>query len=130
MQKIAGGASEDQETGGEAGAVGEDAEEGEEVGAALDLIDDHQATEIAEGELGLLQARQVVGVFGVEAGGRAGSPRHEHLRQGRLPHLPCTEDGDYRVVFQEALQPAQKAFTRDHEAVYLEKRTVAKRFSR
>ena len=94
-------------------AIGENPQDGEEVGTALDLVDDDQAGQVLERQLGVIQPPQILGVFQVEVGGTAGPLRGEVGRQRRLPYLPGAEDGDHRMALQQARDRLELAISPD-----------------
>jgi hypothetical protein len=96
--------------------VGEDAEGGEEVGPTLHLVEDDQPPEVSQGQLGVVQEREVGGALEVEHGAPAAEPARDLAGEGRLADLAGPEERDHREAPKAAFQGGKVLRTRDpHE---------------
>ena len=129
-EQVGRSAAEDQVPSLRLRAIDEDAEDREEVRTPLDLVDDHQALQMAEGELGLIKACEVVRVLQVVASGETLATVYDLPRERSLAHLPSAEKRDYRMVGEQVLDAIEVALARDHARSIREKRASCARFSK
>ena len=107
-------APEDQEARGLVSAVGEHAKQGEQRGRPLDLVDDHQALQPAEGARPVGQPGLVDGILEIEGGHRTGPGRGDVPRQCGLADLASAEHRHYRKGAQQLPDLCDVACADDH----------------
>ena len=96
-QQVGPGAAEDQEP-APGVSVDQDPQDREQVAPALHFIDDGNSGNGLQRGHRLVQTCEIERIFEVEVRGRVG--RHDLPRQGRLPALPGSHDGDDRCAVQ------------------------------
>ena len=82
--------------------VGQYAQGREQLGAPLHLVDDNQAAKTAQGEHGVVEAREIGGILEVEVLRRPGPLGEQLSRQRRLADLSRSEDRGHSVARDEA----------------------------
>jgi len=73
---------------------------------ALNLIHNHEALTIPEGQHGLGQPGHISRIFQIEEVGGASSLRHELVSQGRFAYLAGPNNGHNWVTAQQILNAA------------------------
>ena len=95
-------------------SIRENAERWKELGTSLDLVQDHHALQVTEGQLGIFEAREILRALEIEERGRPPLPFGEHSRQRRLSDLTGAEQGNDRAPCQEPREGRLLTLPLDH----------------